>query len=775
MLDRGSPRSIGSSGSPSRKWVTKDQRDILLSIKLGDIVFKPQSISEFNPATREVVKCTANVKDTDNVLVVTVVGDKVDAGKKPAEVKNKEPDVVKHMALAVKKKKPIGNVVNDTVSVKDKVHSDVVKDKASDVVKHKAPAVGKKKPAGNVVKDTAPIKDKAQVDVHSNFVLDKVHDDVVKDNALNVVKEKHKTKLPKDKPKDKASSDVTDKPSVDVVKDNTPKVVKEKHKTDLPKDKPKGKASSIVKSKVPTELPKNKAKEKLSVVTAKVPTKILKDKHKADLPKDKPKSKDKHNGDSKFPVLRSKSICKSKVKVKGYVKHKRILSKEDHSKKKFEVKMVKGKMDIDDSKYELDSNEVDFYFLFDEVSDQKQKKKKNKTELKRKRKGGSGSDSSFVNEEKLRRMLKKLKKSKKEDYNEESGLKSKKKGIPVGGILLFSLDARPIEHEFVRDWTSTLMRQRQDLETKEHVIGRLDLHDEWTKYELQETKGFTRVSLLETFKRERSYFIDVDLSFIDVGNDSDRDNDGDDVNDDGNGNTNKELNDKEPFGSNPSFGFSKVSLDDFDNKPSGSGRMEVLNQGPLNPKRMPTRASNVCPNPRKRVLKPSSYLLSPYMNKKTKVVPKITSLKFILGNSLFVTQGDNIEDVFEIRLNMETISLGLWIDANVIDCWDAILNHEERFPDAELKSRKYFFARHLKLYGHNRHAKDCGLVVELELQYDMLRQLRFKFATKILLHEINVHAENMLELANEFDKVDSLEKMWIIVEVVKNKEQRNRI
>lgn len=44
----------------------------------------------------------------------------------------------------------------------------------------------------------------------------------------------------------------------------------------------------------------------------------------------------------------------------------------------------------------------------------------------------------------------------------------------------------------------------------------------------------------------------------------------------------------------------------------------------------------------KRVVKPSSYMLSPYMNKKTKVVAKITKLEFILGNSLFAMQGDKL-------------------------------------------------------------------------------------------------------------------------------------
>ncbi|GJU46067.1 ulp1 protease family, C-terminal catalytic domain-containing protein [Tanacetum coccineum] len=791
-----------------------------------------------------------------------------------------------------------------------------------------------------------------------------------------------------------------------------------------------------------------------------------------------------------------------------------------------------------------------------------------KADLKRKRKGGSDSDSSSIDEEKVRRLLKRLKKVKKENLDEESDLKSKKKGknkekqlthkeeahleylslfptlrartisaslfstirsarvdmwsflskigfsafynvainkIPsrlgryavenfnaatyrmsfdIGDIASKLVFAHEVDFLFkvnfltlftntmgrvsglrgqicldvvrrllyldstkfdmfpvvrtrpsIRDWTSTLMRRRQDLETKEHVIGCLELHDEWTESELQEIEGFTRVSLLETSKREDLFkkaeeklatifskrvfledlmrkassvypgyvkfvelqekFIqvfrdpisfDVDVSSVDGENHSDGDDDNDQ------GNIDEDLNDKEPLSSNPSFSFSKVSLDDFDKQPSGMGKSpknqvvekesvnptvqetvveeipaeeyemlstpetytqwlernadlvgemidsitaeylhgdlfgqnlvttEVLNQGPLTPDRMSTRAFEVSPSPKKRIVKLSSYLLSPYMNKKTKVVPKITRLKFIVRNSLFAMQGDKIENVFEshsggfvvygIRLNMQKLAPGLWIDANVIDCWGAILNHEERFRDAKLKARHFFptgcitksmfdgtltsnedkwerfsnqvkaqfkgnegglglegidlvffpicnhahfyvvvfrltktasmtildnsratyaskykevcdllkkmFARHLKLYGHNKHAQvarlkhkvpklkwstkgnfhdcgiftmlhmesyngetasnwDCGLPIESQLQCDMLRRLRFKFATKILLHKVNVHAKKMLDLATEFDKVDPYQRMSIIMEAVKKREEHDRI
>ncbi|GJR15600.1 ulp1 protease family, C-terminal catalytic domain-containing protein [Tanacetum coccineum] len=330
-------------------------------------------------------------------------------------------------------------------------------------------------------------------------------------------------------------------------------------------------------------------------------------------------------------------------------------------------------------------------------------------------------------------------------------------------------------------------------------------------------------------------------------------------------------------------------------------RMEESDASPVTPERLATRVSKLSPSPEKRRVKPSSYLLSPYMNKTTKVLPKITRLEFIVGNSLFAMRGNKIERVFEtssglekvfgIRLNMETLAPGLWIDANVVDCWGEVLNYEERFRKVGSLSRHFFptgcitlsmfdgtyatdeerwenfsaqvcaqfkdnvnglalngidlttsmtildnsdsgatydskykeacdllkklFTHHLKLYGHQRHSKiqrlkakipklkwktktnfwdygiftmlhmesysgqtastwDCGLLSESKLQCDMLRRLSFKFATKILLHEINVHAPKMLELAEEFDKLDPREKLSIVVEAGKNRAERER-
>nr|GFA46346.1 ulp1 protease family, C-terminal catalytic domain-containing protein [Tanacetum cinerariifolium] len=195
---------------------------------------------------------------------------------------------------------------------------------------------------------------------------------------------------------------------------------------------------------------------------------------------------------------------------------------------------------------------------------------------------------------------------------------------------------------------------------------------------------------VQVFRDPISFDVDVDAR-----NDCNGDDDGDDDNDndyDGNGDE-EDVNegDKYPNGSNSSFGFSKISLDDFrnDSDPTGiesvdptaqetvvevnpaeecelmstsenytqwldknadlvgegdlfgdnSATLESMNQE-ITPEKLSTQKAS--PSPKKGDVKPTSYLLSPYMNKKTNVVPKITRLEFILGNSLFALQGDKM-------------------------------------------------------------------------------------------------------------------------------------
>nr|GEW52213.1 hypothetical protein [Tanacetum cinerariifolium] len=405
-----------------------------------------------------------------------------------------------------------------------------------------------------------------------------------------------------------------------------------------------------------------------------------------------------------------------------------------------------------------------------------------------------------------------------------------------------------------------------ELELKDRVVGLLDLHDEWNEAEVQESNcfiGFSKTSKKEDlikkaeekltliyakrvmleYIRKASLKCPGDGKFValhekyvnlfkypisfeddgngdNVGNDDDddddenKDEDGGNVDNDandGDGNRDEEdvnEGDKDPNGSNSSFGFSKISLKDFGNDRGPTKKDKVVKGNPTEQGTGDLFGDN------------SATLEA--MNQEI-TLEKLPTQKASLS---LKKRGDKIENVFEahfgkfivygVRLNLETLAPGLWLDANVIDCWGTVLNHEESFRAAELKSMHFFltgcikklFAWHLKQYGHIRHTQvdkvkhtipklkwntkenfhdcgiftmlhmetfddrpalnlDCGLPVESQLHRDMLMRLRFKFATKILLHEINVHTGKMLELTKEFDKTDLVEKMAIIVDAFK--------
>nr|GEU44044.1 ELM2 domain-containing protein [Tanacetum cinerariifolium] len=74
----------------------------------------------------------------------------------------------------------------------------------------------------------------------------------------------------------------------------------------------------------------------------------------------------------------------------------------------------------------------------------------------------------------------------------------------------------------IRNWSSYLMKQRQELELKDRMVGILDLHDEWNEDEVQQSEGFIGFRKLPR-KRDN------------VGDDDDENGDDNDVND-GDGN-----------------------------------------------------------------------------------------------------------------------------------------------------------------------------------------------------------------------------------------------
>nr|GEV65234.1 hypothetical protein [Tanacetum cinerariifolium] len=367
----------------------------------------------------------------------------------------------------------------------------------------------------------------------------------------------------------------------------------------------------------------------------------------------------------------------------------------------------------------------------------------------------------------------------------------------------------------IRNWSTYLMKQRHELERKYHVLGLLDLHVDWTEAEVKDTEGFicsSEISEKEAlFKRAEEKLAAIcservllenlmwkaSLDYLGDGKFTVVDDDGDDDNDnDSDGNRDeKDVNegDKDPNGSNPSFGFSKISLDNFhnDSGPTGiesvdpteqetivevnppkecelmstpenyiqwlynnadlvgegdlfgdnSTTMEAMNQE-ITLEKLPTQKAS--PRPKKRAVKPSSYLLSPYMNKKTNVVSKITRLEFILGNSLFAMQGD--------KMVIQSKSHEIHSESHVIYS-DFHVTYSESYPKSMFDETLASFDAKWKSFSNQVNAQFKGNKGGLALG----------------------GVDLMLELAKEFDKTDPVEKMAIIIDAFKKRKERDCI
>ncbi|GKA01167.1 hypothetical protein Tco_0673832 [Tanacetum coccineum] len=679
--------------------------------------------------------------------------------------RNKLPVLIKSKVAAVVSEN--STIVKEIV-VKSIEKSIVVKE--SDVTKSvKAPVATESVKAPVVAADVLQYKRKTELskDKESDKETEPV---VVADVKVMVVAAVESLVVKKSV---KASSVVADKPSsvlvdkVDVVKDNinvvADKVVKENGLINIKSPECKIKKPVVGRDK---DKPKNIAPD------------VVKEKFKPN-PKQKVIS-------SEILVLRfSKQKENPEFKAKVNVKRKMILSKEDDRKKK-----LKGKSKKDVSDSELETDVVDYS---SDEADRKRKKLKIKAGLKRKR---SGSDSSELDTKNIKRLISKLeKKVKKQESDEESVPKKKVKkeesdeeSVPKKGkkkekqcaeeadmkeylfefsffsctrtqlsfLLLFSRHRKSQADDStkfdkflvvrirpaIRNWSSYLMKQRLELELKDRVVRLLDLHDEWNKAEVQESKGFIgfletsekedlikkaeeKLSLicaervmLEDYMRKASLKCPGDGKCVASSMKSNGDDDGDDDNDndsDGNGDE-EDVNegDKDTNGSNPSFGFSKISLDDFPND-SGPTGIELV---------IPTEQETIVevnlaeecelmstPENYTQWLDKNADLVGEVIDSITAEVIQSKSHEIhseshvIYSESRVIHSESHVihfepHNVFEahfgkfivygVRLNLETLAPGLWLDANVIDCWGTVLNHEESFRAAESKSKHFF-------------------------------------------------------------------------------------
>nr|GEU73538.1 hypothetical protein [Tanacetum cinerariifolium] len=302
-----------------------------------------------------------------------------------------------------------------------------------------------------------------------------------------------------------------------------------------------------------------------------------------------------------------------------------------------------------------------------------------------------------------------------------------------------------------------------------------------------------------------------------VGDDDDENGDDDENRDNDGGNVNNDVNDcdvnrdsedvnegdKDPNGSNLSFGFSKISLEDFGNDSGlakkdkvvegntseqgtvvegnkaeergnheytrefytmgdlfgdNSVTFESMNQD-ITPEKLPTQKGS--PSPKKDLFAmQGDKLFSNQVNAQFKGSKDGLALGGINLKKLFVRhlkQYGHSRRTQVAKVKHTILKLKWKTKENFHDCRIITMLHMETFDG-----------------GHASNL-DCGLPVESQLQRNMLRRLRFKFSTKILLREINVHAGKMLELAKEFDKTDIVEKMAIIVDAFKKREEHECI
>ncbi|GJR83807.1 peptidase C48, SUMO/sentrin/Ubl1 [Tanacetum coccineum] len=445
--------------------------------------------------------------------------------------------------------------------------------------------------------------------------------------------------------------------------------------------------------------------------------------------------------------------------------------------------------------------------------------------------------------------------------------------------------------DIIKSWTSYLMKQRQELELKKHVVGLLPINSDWTKAEMEEAEGFIvsaensekekaeeklslicaeRVLLKEYIRKARlenpgdgkfiglheKYFnlFKDPISFEDDGNGNnvgdDDDGNGDDDANDGDGNVDEnDANecDKNPNGSNQSFGFNKISLDDFVliGSVSGSPPLSEVEQGRggqgsgwielLSEKESARGGWGVIFvwNHMRFTLK--SHEIQSESHEIQSESHEISLTESMLDGTFtsFDEKWKRFSDQVNAQFNgneggrgLEGIDLNITFESHEIQSESHEIqneSHEIHSESHKIQSESHEIRKDLMrlifeshLYGHPRHAMvarvkhtipklkwktkenfydwgiftmlhmenfnggpafdfDCGLPVESQLQLDILRRLRFKFATKILLHEINLQSEKMVEFAKVFDKKGPSEKISVIIDAIKNREERDRI
>nr|GEW66049.1 hypothetical protein [Tanacetum cinerariifolium] len=358
----------------------------------------------------------------------------------------------------------------------------------------------------------------------------------------------------------------------------------------------------------------------------------------------------------------------------------------------------------------------------------------------------------------------------------------------------------------IRNWSSYLMKQRHELELKDHVVGLLDLHGEWNEAEMQESEDYMRKASLKCpgngkFVALHEKYVNLfkdSISFEDdgngdnVGDDDENGDDGGNVDNDANdcdGNGDEEdvnKGDKDPNGGNLSFGFSKTSLEDFGNDSGPAEKYKVV-EG--NPTEQGTVVEGNVAEEGEIMSTPENF--TQWLEKNVDLVGEgdlfgdnsatLKAMNQDITPEKLPTQKGSPSPKKELVIQNK--SHEIYSESHVIHSESHVIHSKSHVIHFESYSKSMFdgtlasFDAKWESFSNQVNAQFKGNKGGLALggidllQRDMPRQLRFKFAMKILLHEITVHAGKMLELAKEFDKTDPVEKIAIIVDAFKKREE----
>nr|GFA39993.1 hypothetical protein [Tanacetum cinerariifolium] len=99
----------------------------------------------------------------------------------------------------------------------------------------------------------------------------------------------------------------------------------------------------------------------------------------------------------------------------------------------------------------------------------------------------------------------------------------------------------------------------------------------------------------------------------------------------------------------------------------------------------PSTLERVISSPSKEYVKPVKPINSPYMCRRIDVTARCKRI----GETVFQSLG-GYRELSSVRVDMETLAPTLWIDANVIDCWVALLDFEKLALGYPTPTRHFF-------------------------------------------------------------------------------------